>query len=93
MKKKTIKQIMALVLSLIILIGIMPMTALAVAYNAYDVSYRTQSENNTALIQYGLTDDAAGSFSVVDQGRDVRLDLSLNDGWYLEKWDTWFYGA
>jgi len=93
MKKKLKKQIMALVLSLIILIGIMPMSAYAIAYNTYYVSGRTQSGNNTAFIRYGLTDDAAGSFSVVDNETSVQLNLTLNDGWYLEKWDTWFNGA
>ena len=64
MKNKFMKQFVALALSLIMLIGIMPMSASAVAYNTYDVSGRTQSGNNKAFIRYGLTDDAAGSFSV-----------------------------
>lgn len=93
MKKKFKKQITTLALSLIMLIGIMPMPAFAVAYDTYDVSGRTQSGNNTAFIRYGLTDDSAGSFSISEWSSYVQLDLSLNDGWYLEKWDTWFYGA
>lgn len=93
MKNKFKKQIVALALSLIMLIGIMPMSAYAVAYNTYDVSGRTQSGENNAFIRYGLTDDAAGSFSVVDNGTSVQLNLTLNDGWYLEKWDTWFNGG
>lgn len=93
MKNKFMKQFVALALSLIMLIGIMPMPAFAVAYNTYDVSGRTQSGENTAFIRYGLTDDAAGSFSVVDNETSVQLNLTLNDGWYLEKWDTWFNGG
>ena len=93
MKNKFMKQFVALALSLIMLIGIMPMSASAVAYNTYDVSGRTQSGNNKAFIRYGLTDDAAGSFSVDDKGTSVQLNLTLNDGWYLEKWDTWFNGG
>jgi len=93
MKNKFKKQIVALALSLIMLICIMPMSASAVAYNTYDVSGRTQSGNNKAFIRYGLTDDAAGIFSVVDNGTSVQLNLALNDGWYLEKWDTWFNGG
>ena len=93
MKNKFMKQFVALALSLIMLIGIMPMSASAVAYNTYDVSGRTQSGNNKAFIRYGLTDDAAGSFSITDQRTYVQLNLSLSDGWYLEKWDTWFNGG
>ena len=69
------------------------MSAYAIAYNTYDVSGRTQSGENTAFIRYGLTDDAAGSFSVDDKRTSVQLNLTLNDGWYLEKWDTWFNGG
>ena len=73
--------------------GLMPMTASAIAYDTYDVSGRTQSGDNTAFIRYGLTDAAAGSFSISEWSSYVQFDLSLNNGWYLEKWDTSFNGA
>ena len=93
MKKTLIKRVMTVALSILMVLGLMPMTASAIAYDTYDVSGRTQSGNNTAFIRYGLTDDSAGSFSISEWSSYVQFDLSLNDGWYLEKWDTWFNGA
>ena len=92
-KKSIIKRIAVLILSIIMVMSIMPIQAFAISYDTYDVSYRTQSGDNRAWVRYGLTDSSAGSFSVVDQGSTVQFRLSLDNGWYLEKWDTWFNGG
>ena len=92
-KKNLVNQLLAVALCIVMVLSLMPMTALAVSYSTYDVSGRTQSGDNPAFIRYGLTDDAAGSFSVSDRDTYVQLDLSLNSGWYLEKWDTYFNGG
>ena len=93
MEKKIIKQMIAAALSLMLLLGIMPIPASAIAYDSYEVSGRTQSGNNTAFINYGLTENDAGYFTIDDKGTKVQFNLWLNSGWYLEKWDTYFNGG
>ena len=92
-KKNLVNQLLAVTLCIVIVLSLMPMTAFAASYTEYDVSYRTQSGNNTAFIRYGLTSDAAGYFTIDDKGTKVQFNLELNSGWYLEKWDTDFDGA
>ncbi len=92
-KKSFVKRILAVALSIIMVMSIMPIQAFAISYDTYDVSYRTQSEDNRSQIRYGLTDSSAGSFSIDDNGSSVEFWLSLDTGWYLEKWDTWFNGG
>lgn len=90
-KKSFTKRIMAFALSLIMVVGLMPLTAYA--DGEYTFPSQSQSGNNNSKLWYYLTDENAGEITITMQhDGDVDLTLNLDDGWYFEKWTTKFNG-
>ena len=89
-KKSFVKRILAVALSLIMVLGLMPMTVFA--DGTYTFTPTTQSGNNTSTIQYSMTDENAGDFTLTQNSQRIELVLMLDEGWYFEKWDTYFDG-
>ncbi len=91
MKKITYtKRMIALALGVIMILGLVPMTAFA--NGTYNFPSMSQSGNNNSMLRYYLTDENAGGITISEKSGYVQLDLSVDEGWYFEKWDTYFNG-
>lgn len=91
MKKITYtKRMMALALSVIMILVLVPMTAFA--DGTYTFPSLSQSGNNNSMLRYYLTDENAGDITVSEERGYVYLELNVDEGWYFEKWDTYFNG-
>ncbi len=91
MKNKSFtKRVMAVVLSLIMVLGLMPMAAFA--DGTYTFPSNSQSGDNNSFLRYYLTDENAGSITVNQSNKHPALYLNIDDGWYFEKWETYFNG-
>ncbi len=89
-KKSFVKRILAAALSVIMVLGLMPMTVFA--DGTYTFKPATQSGNNTSTIQYSMTDENAGDFTLTQNNQRVELVLMLDEGWYFDRWETYFDG-
>lgn len=88
--KSYTKRITTLALSLIVIVGLMPTTVFA--DGTYTFPSLSQSGNNNSILRYYLTDENAGSITVNQFNNHPALYLNIDDGWYFEKWDTYFNG-
>ena len=88
-KRAFTKRILTVALSIIMVVGLVPMTVFAADYT---FTPTTQSGNNTSAIQYSMTDENAGDFTLTQNNQRIELVLMLDEGWYFEKWDTYFDG-
>ena len=84
------KRILTVALSLIMVLGLLPMTAFA--DGTYTFPSNSQSGNNNSTLRYYLTDENAGDINITQESGYVQLDLVLDDGWYFDKWETYFNG-
>lgn len=89
-QKSFVKRILAVALSLIMVLGLMPMTVFA--DGTYTFPSYSQSGDNNSVLRYYLTDENAGSITVEQSINEPALFLKIDDGWYFEKWDTYFNG-
>ncbi len=85
-----IKKITALALSLIVIAGLIPITAFA--DGTYTFPSHSQSGDNNSILRYSLTDENAGTITVTQSGNHPALYLSIDDGWYFDNWETYFNG-
>ncbi len=84
------KRITALAFSLIMVLGLMPMTAYA--DGTYTFPSNSQSGNNNSTLRYFLTDENAASITITQFNKQPAIYLDVDEGWYFEKWETYFNG-
>lgn len=74
------------------MLGLLPSTVFA--DGTYTFKALTQSGNNYSTLRYYITDENAGVITVAKLiYRDgVSVSLVWNEGWYFEKWETYFNG-
>lgn len=86
------KRVWAIALCLIMMLGLLPSTVFA--DGTYTFKALTQSGNNYSTLRYYITDENAGVITVAKLiYRDgVSVSLVWNEGWYFEKWETYFNG-
>ncbi len=89
-KFNTLNRVLILVLLLAMISGIMSVTAFA--DGTYTFPSLSQSGDNNSTLRSYLTDENAGDMLITDYQAYVSLALKLDDGWYFEKWDTYFNG-
>ncbi len=89
-QKSIVKRILAVALSIIMVLGLMPVTAFA--DGTYTFPSYSQSGDNNSVLRYYLTDENAGDVAITELRADVQISLALNTGWYFDRWETYFNG-
>ncbi len=89
-QKSFVKRILAVALSIIMVLGLMPVTAFA--DGTYTFPSYSQSGDNNSVLRYYLTDENAGDVAITELRADVQISLALNTGWYFDRWETYFNG-